>query len=223
MNDPNKYPPHKEQVFMREEDLQLPAQLNDNSVAAHLEMVSRRAPEQLPRTVRAIREKWAYSVGGWAERGRLDYLETVLKGLRVSNEILAECVEMDQTISRHGFEKQEGIAKLEAQAKAEEIRVRIANAQALQATARRKRQEADATLPAEKREMTPEERRKENLRRAEDKVSRLRDRMNNHLGEILQGRRFEQLSADEQDEYRADENSYRDRLRRAKEELIDLE
>ena len=221
MNQSNKYRPPKE-VFIREEDVQLPVHLDETTIAAHLQTVSRTAPEQLPGTVRAIRKKWAYTMGGWVERGRLAYVETVLRELRISHEILTECLEMERELTRHRFEQKEGLPALEAQAQAEEIRVRIENAKAQQAEARRRRQDCEEPPPV-KRELTAEEKRKENLRRAEEKIARLKTRMDKHLAELLRSRTFEQLPLEEQEEFRADENMYRDRIRRAKDELIEQE
>ncbi len=90
---------------LREENLQLPTNLDEQSISNHLRMISRSNPQQLPATAQAIREKWAYIVGGWAERGRLEYLNTVLLQLQVSHDILTQSLVMDDEWQAHQVKK----------------------------------------------------------------------------------------------------------------------
>lgn len=218
----------EETMSMRPEIVQLPTDLNEDSVAKHLTMVSRRNPEQLPGVVTTIRERWAHNRARWVEEGRSAYLETVLKQLKISNEILRQCVEQCDLLADHHrrrdgerAEREHHIADLEAQAKAEELQARIEASKAQAAESRGKRAALEnPSVP--KSEPSAEQRRQENLKRAEEKIASLRQRKGERLAEILQGRSFEHLSPDEQDEYHADENMYTDRIQRAREELAKL-
>src|SRR5882672_5151493 len=101
MNGTGHTPRHINADLMNEDSLQLPAKLDEQSIARYLKTISRTSPDKLPGTVRAIREVWAHKMGGWVERGRLDYLNTVLQQLKVSHDILAECLEMDAKWMSH--------------------------------------------------------------------------------------------------------------------------
>jgi hypothetical protein len=215
--------------FLREDDLQLPSRLDEHSIEKDLHMISRTNPQQLPTTVRAIREKWAYSVGGWAERGRLDYLEIVLKQLDVSNAILLRCLSMEEEWGNHQEKKARRAARashriheLEAEAEAEAQRKRIEEAKTGQAEARKKRQDLESP-PQPSKEMTADERRKQKFKNADEEVNRLVARKAKVLSDYLEGKRFEELSEAEQDEYRADENMYNDRIRQSKEKRMQYE
>jgi len=214
---------------LREENLQLPTNLDEQSIANHLRMISRANPQQLPATVQAIREKWAYMVGGWAERGRLEYLNTVLLQLKISHDILAQSLAMDDEWQLHVGKKvsrkaeaDAGIAALEAQAKAEELHARVEKAKTEQAEARKK--QCDLERPAKgEPELTGEQRRKQKLKELDDQINRLLARKDQVLSDYLKGRRLEELSVVEQEEYRADENMYSDRIRQAKERRMQFE
>ena len=215
--------------WLKEENLQLPPDLNNQSVANHLKMISRANPQQLPATVQAIREKWAYMVGGWAERGRLEYVNTVLLQLKISDEILTTCLGMDDKWQTHQqknasrrSERAVGIPDLEAEAKAEELKARIAKARADGAEADKKR--TDFEKPAvPKRDVNQEARRKHNFNKADREVERLITRRDEVLSEYLKKGRFEDLSPRVQEEYIADENRYNQRIREAKERRMQFE
>lgn len=214
---------------LREDNLQLPATLDEQSIASHLKMISRTHPQQLPRTAQAIRAIWAYRVGGWAEQSRLEYLDTVLLQLKTSHEILSQSLAMDDEWQSHLQEKAGrraeavvGIPDLEAEAKAEELRARIARARTEQADAKKKRE--DIERPSKPtREPSGEERRKQKLKVAENDLNRLIARRDKCLSEYLKGRPFDAMSPQEQEEYRLDENRYNDRIRQAKEKKMQFE
>jgi hypothetical protein len=214
---------------LREENLQLPAELNDESVANYLKMISRANPQQLPTAVRSVREVWAYTVGGWAERHRLEYVETVLLQLKISDDILTTCLSMDKKWHSHQEEKTRGRAKaaarvyaLEAEAEAQDLKARIAKAKADQAEADKRRN--DIEKPATpKPDVSAEARRKENFKKADGEVQRLTARRDEVLSEYLKNGIFEGLSPKLQEEYVADQNMYNDRIRQAKERRMQFE
>lgn len=215
--------------LLTEDNLQLTADLDEHSIKKHLTTISRTNPQQLPATVQAVREKWAFMVGGWAERGRLDYLRTLLLQMDVSHDILVRCLSMEDQWETHQEKKarrkertRAHVYTLEANAEAAELNARIEEARARQAEARGKREDLEHP-PTPPRELTAEERRKQRLKEAEDEISRLIVRRDQVLAEHLTGRKFEGLSAAEQEEYRADENMYNDRIRRAKEKRVQFE
>jgi hypothetical protein len=217
---------------MKPHVVQLPADLNKDSVAEHLIMINRTQPQQLPGVVRAIREKWVHHWAKWVEEERSRYLDTLLQQLKIYSDILQQGANQHDILAAHRrrreaeqAERDEGVISLEAQQKAQELRARIEESKAKQAEARKKRLDIENPSVPEppKREITAEEKRQANLNDADAKVNRLRQRMTDRLAEILAGRTFDQLSPEEQEEYRGDENMYMDRIRRAKEERLQYE
>jgi len=225
MNDTRHEENEEDAGDLREGNLQLPTYLDEQSIAGQWRMMSRSNPRRLPAMVRTMRERLAYGIGGWAERVRLGYLQTLLQQVQVSHEISSQSVTMNDEWDEHQKRRRTqfaelaaGVSELEAQAKAEELRLRIENAKTAQAEARKTRIKLTQGL-----DITEVERRKEALRSLNEEIAHLETRRSQVLADHLNGRAFEELSESEQDEYRADQNSYSDRIRQAKDRRIDAE
>jgi hypothetical protein len=213
--------------MLREEYLQLPACMDKQSIADYLEDVNRSRPTYLPTAARAIRDRWACAFGKLAEHGRLMYLETVLRQLKVSDEILTLTLGMNDKWRVQELDKQNrqaetsaGIPALQAQAKAEKLRVEIDRAKTDQAKAIKERETLNQPVAPQP---TKEDRRQQEIKTIEENIQLLTARRTQVAKEHLSGRSFEELSPSEQEEYQADENSYTHRIRRLKERRIELE
>jgi hypothetical protein len=214
---------------LKPELVQLPIHLDEASIDAHLRALSRSDPAHLPGAVRSVIEKWAYGWGASVQRSRLSYVRTLLEQLDVSKDVLLRCLEMNGKLADYQDQQDDrraarecGVAILKAQAEAEEARVRIEEAKTKVAQARKTREDLEHPLEPP-REKTASEQRQAKYRDADEKVKRLQKRKARRLEDILRGRQFEHLDPHEQEEYRADENSYDVRIRDAKNERMKFE